>query len=85
MEFKTKFNVGETVYFISDNILNKGVIKKILIDFRPAIWERYEVKYLNYCSEEVKANIEAEFLFESAKEVVDDLMLDFEKREEEND
>lgn len=91
MEFKTKFNVGETVYFISDNILNKGVIKEIIINVRGFfnsegfISERYEVKYLNYCSEEVTANIDAEFLFESAKEVVDDLMLDLEKREEEND
>lgn len=85
MKLETKFNVGETVIFISDNIIKKGVITKIFIEVRPAIWERYEVKYFNECHEEEKDRIEAESLFGSEKELIDKLLLDFEKSEKENE
>lgn len=85
MKIETEFEVGETVYFVRDNIINKGVINEILINVRPCILERYEVKYLNYCNEEVADYIEVDSLFESAKDLVDKLMLDFEKSEKENE
>jgi len=34
MKIETKFKVGDTVYFISDNVLNKGVINEIIINVR---------------------------------------------------
>lgn len=83
MKFETKFNVGNTVYFISDNVLNKGVITEIIINVRGPILERYEVKYLNYCQEEVKDDIEVDYLFNNTKELFDKLILDFENSEEE--
>lgn len=85
MKIETKFKVGDTVYFISDNVLNKGVINEILINVRDGILERYEVKYLNYCYEEVKEDIEVDFLFNNTKELFDKLILDFENSEKGNE
>lgn len=86
MEFKTKFDVGETVYFLHNNELYKGVINQIIINVRPSIFEKYEVSFTSHEDyEALKKNIDADCLFESKKEVIDNLMLDFEKREEEND
>lgn len=82
MKIETKFKVGDTVYFISDNVLNKGVIKEILINVGGGIFERYEVQYFNYCYEKVTNKIEAEYLFNNTKELFDKLILDFEFREE---
>lgn len=88
MKIETKFKVGDTVYFISDNILNKGVINEIIINVRGffnsegIISERYEVKYLNYCHEEVTDKIEVDYLFNNTKELFDKLILDFENSEE---
>lgn len=86
MELKTKFNVGDTVYFLNDNTLYKGDVNDIIINVSSVITEFYNVKFVNREDyEECTIDIGADSLFESAKEVVDDLMLDFEKREEEND
>lgn len=82
MKIETKFKVGDTVYFISDNVLNKGVINAILINVRGGILERYEVKYLNYCYKEVMDDIDVDYLFNNTKELFDKLMLDFEKLRE---
>lgn len=83
MKIETKFKVGDTVYFISDNVLTKGVINAILINVRGGILERYEVKYLNYCYEEVMDDIDVDYLFNNTKELFDKLILDFENSEEE--
>lgn len=90
MKIETKFKVGNTVYFISDNVLNHGVIKEIIINVRGfnsemSILERYEVKYLNYCHEEVTDKIEVDYLFNNTKELFDKLILDFENSEKENE
>lgn len=85
MKLETKFNVGDTAYFIVDKRIYKGVITKIIIEVWPAIWERYEVKYFDECHEKVKDCIEAESLFESGKDLVDKLLLDFENSEKENE
>lgn len=94
MKIETKFNIGDTVYFLIDNALYKGVINEINIkvsyiqsvqipwsDFK----EIYEVKYINSRNVEVKKDISTDNLFKSATALVDKLMLDLEKREEEND
>lgn len=93
MKLETKFKVGETVYFISDNVLNKGVITEIIINVRGfssdkfsyIISERYEVEYLDRDYERVRADIDADSLFENAKGVVEKLMKDFEKSEKDSD
>ena len=85
MKIETKFKVRDTVYFISDNVLNKGVINEILINVRGGILEKYEVKYLNYCYEEVNDFIEVDYLFNNTKDLFDKLILDFENSEKENE
>lgn len=85
MKIETKFKVGDSVYFISDNVLNWGVINEILINVRGGILERYAVKYLNYCHEEVMDKIEVDYLFNNTKELFDKLILDFENSEKENE
>ena len=94
MKIETKFNIGDTVYFLIDNALYKGVINEINIkvsyiqsvqipwsDFK----EIYEVKYINSSNVEVNKDISTDNLFKSATALVDKLMLDLEKREKEND
>ena len=86
MELKTKFNVGDTVYFLNDNTLYKGDVNDIIINVRSVITEFYNVKFVNREDyEECTIDIGADSLFESAKEVVDNLMLDFENSDKEND
>lgn len=93
MKIETKFKVGDTVYFMSDNVLNKGVIQNIIINVRGfnlesfsyLISERYEVKFLNDCHEEVLDKIEVDYLFNDTKELFDKLILDFENSEKKNE
>lgn len=85
MKIETKFKVGDTVYFISDNVLKKGVINEILINVRGVVLEKYEVKYLNDCYEEVSDFIVVDFLFNNTKELFDKLILDFENSEKKNE
>lgn len=87
MKIETKFKVGDTVYFIRDNVLNKGVINGIIINIRSVITitEIYEVKFINRDYEEAKQDIGSDFLFESAKDLFDNLMLDFENSQNGNE
>lgn len=85
MKIETKFNIGDTVYFIIDNVLNKGVINEVIINVRGGILERYEVKYLNYCHEKVTDKIEAEYLFNNTKELFEQLILDYQNLENEDE
>lgn len=86
MELKTKFNVGDTVYFLNDNTLYKGDVNDIIINVSSVITEFYNVKFVNREDyEECTIDIGADSLFESAKDLVDKLMLDFENSEKENE
>lgn len=86
MKFETKFNVGDTVYFLRDDEIYKGVINQTIINVRSTdIWEKYEVEYLDRYYERVRADIDADSLFENAKGVVEKLMKDFEDAENENE
>lgn len=86
MELKTKFNVGDTVYFLNDNTLYKGDVNDIIINVSSDITEFYNVKFVNREDyEECTIDIGADSLFESAKGVVDNLMLDFENSDKENE
>lgn len=86
MELKTKFNVGDTVYFLNDNTLYKGDVNDIIINVSSVITEFYNVKFVNREDyEECTIDICADSLFESAKGVVDNLMLDFENSDKENE
>ena len=86
MKIETKFNVGDTVYFLRDDEIYKGVINQTIINVRSTdILEKYEVEYLDRYYARVRADIDADSLFENAKGVVDKLMLDFENSEKENE
>lgn len=86
MKFETKFNVGDSVYFLRNDEIHKGLINQTIINVRSTdILEMYEVEYLDGYYERLRANIDADSLFENAKGVVDKLKLDFENHEKENE
>lgn len=85
MKYETKFNVGDTVYFLSDDTLYKGVINEITINVRKCILIIYEVAFINRDNEESTKDMGEDWLFESAKDLVEKLMLDFENSEKENE
>lgn len=85
MKIETKFNVGDTVYFLRDEKIYKGVINQTFLDVRSTdILEKHEVEYLGEDSEIIE-DIDADSLFENAKGVVEKLMKDFEKSENSNE
>lgn len=94
MKIETKFNVGDTVYFLIDNALYKGVINEINIkvsyiqsvqipwsDFK----EIYEVKYINRRNVEVKKDIGLDSLFKNANDLFDKLLFDFKNANKEKE
>ena len=94
MKIETKFNIGDTVYFLFDNALYKGVINEINIkvsyiqsvkipwsDFK----EIYEVKYINRKNVEVKKDIGFDSLFKNANDLFDKLSFDFKNANKENE
>lgn len=94
MKIETKFNIGDTVYFLIDNALYKGVINEINIkvsyiqsvqipwsDFK----EIYEVKYINRRNVEVKKDIGLDSLFKNANDLFDKLAFDFKNANKENE
>ena len=85
MKFETKFNVGETVYFLSDNTLYKGVVNEIIINVRGGILEMYEVKFVNRDCEEATQDIGSDFLFKSTSDLFNKLMSDFKNANKENE
>ena len=86
MKIETKFNVGDTVHFLRNDEIYKGFINQTIINVRSTdILEKYEVEFLNRYYERVRAEIEADSLFENAKGVVEKLMKDFEKSEKDSD
>ena len=86
MKIETKFDVGQTVYFLGDEGIYRGVIGETVICVWPThTVEEYEVEYTDGLYEKVRKRIDADSLFENAKGVVEKLMKDFEKSEEENE
>lgn len=85
MKLETKFNVGETVYFLSDNTLYKGVVNDININIRSVITEYYEVKFVNRDWEEATEDIGADSLFECTSDLFNKLMSDFKNANNENE
>ena len=85
MIIETKFNTGDAVFFLCDNKLFKGVITEICINVTSVISEVYEVTFINRDNKEITKDISEDNLFKSSTALVDKLMLDLEKREEEND
>lgn len=94
MKIETKFNIGDTVYFLIDNALYKGVINEINIkvsyiqsvqipwsDFK----EIYEVKYINRKNVEVKKDIGIDSLAKTSNDLFDKLAFDFKNANKENE
>ena len=94
MKLETKFNVGDTVYFLVNNVLYKGVINEINIKVSyiqsvqipwSDLQEIYEVNYINRMSEEVKKDIAFDSLFKSTSDLFNKLMSDFKNANNENE
>lgn len=87
MEIKTKFNLGDTVYYIEDNKIHQG--KVVRIDTTSVlnhytynggsleIGESYIETYKVSNSEKRKQSFERYLLFATQEELLEDLMLPF--------
>ena len=87
MEIKTKFNLGDTVYYIENNKIHQG--KVIRIDTTSVlnhytynggsleIGESYIETYKVSNSEKRKQSFERYLLFATQEELLEDLMLPF--------
>ena len=87
MEIKTKFNLGDTVYYIENNKIHQG--KVVRIDTTSAlnrytynggsleIGESYIETYKVSNSKKRKQSFERHLLFATQEELLEDLMLPF--------
>ena len=87
MEIKTKFNLGDTVYYIENNKIHQG--KVVRIDTTSALNHRtyndgsvntsesYIETYKVSNSEKRKQSFERYLLFATQEELLEDLMLTF--------
>ena len=87
MEIKTKFNIGDTVYYIENNKIHQG--KVVRIDTTSVlnhytynggsleIGESYIETYKVSNSEKRKQSFEHYLLFATQEELLEDLMLPF--------
>ncbi|WP_315037384.1 hypothetical protein [Capnocytophaga sputigena] len=87
MEIKTKFNLGDTVYYIENNKIHQG--KVVRIDTTSVlnhytynggsleIGESYIETYKVSNSEKRKQSFECYLLFATQEELLEDLMLPF--------
>lgn len=87
MEIKTKFNLGDTVYYIENNKIHQG--KVVRIDTTNVlnhytynggsleIGESYIETYKVSNSEKRKQSFERHLLFATQEELLEDLMLPF--------
>ncbi|WP_314201280.1 hypothetical protein [Capnocytophaga sputigena] len=87
MEIKTKFNLGDTVYYIEKNKIHQG--KVVRIDTTSALNQRtyndgsvktsesYIETYKVSNSEKRKQSFERYLLFATQEELLEDLMLPF--------
>ena len=87
MEIKTKFNLGDTVYYIENNKIHQGKVVRIdttsvlnhytYNDGRLEIGESYIETYKVSNSEKRKQSFERYLLFATQEELLEDLMLPF--------
>lgn len=84
MIFETKFDIGQEVYFMYDNLIAKGTICHINIDiFSDKINpknENYTVEFVEERGGKIKTILIGSELFTSAEELLDKLLGDCYKR-----
>ena len=82
MKIETEYNIGDTVFFVLDGEIQKGVVNEIFINAKPIVTEIYEVKFVNRDYEEVTQDIGADSLFATPQALVEGLMLNFSNKED---
>lgn len=82
MKIETEYNIGDTVFFVLDGEIQKGVINEIFINAKPIVTELYEVKFANRDYEEATQDIDSDRLFATPQALVEGLMLNFSNKED---
>ena len=67
MTIETKFNIGDTVFFLSDNKIEEGIVKRIQIDaYETGDLEIYSVRI----STQTTMQMSSHYLFPSKQELL---------------
>jgi predicted RNA-binding Zn-ribbon protein involved in translation (DUF1610 family) len=82
MKIETEYNIGDTVFFIIDGKIQKGVVQDLNISVNPDIHETYNVKV--FCPDCGEHTIEwdSDRLFATPQALVEGLMLNFSNKED---
>lgn len=81
MKIETEYNIGDTVFFILDGEIQKGVVQELNISVNPYIHETYNVKCFSDC-EEHTIEWDSDRLFATPQALVEGLMLNFSNKED---
>lgn len=87
MKIETRFEIGDTVYFLNDNEMAKGTAKGFLVkggsDVQAGYQEKYTVEFFSpYWCEVVTKEFNVDRLFATPQALVEGLMLNFSNKEE---
>ena len=81
MKIETEYNIGDTVFFILDGEIQKGVVQDLNISVNPDIHETYNVKGFHDCGEHT-IEFDSDRLFATPQALVEGLMLNFSNKED---
>lgn len=82
MKIETEYNIGDTVFFILENEIQKGVVQDLNISVHSDIYEKYNVKcVLPDCGENT-ITLFSDRLFATPQALVEGLMLNFSNKED---
>lgn len=81
MKIETEYNIGDTVFFVLDGEIQKGVVQDLNISANPNIHETYEVKCFCDCGEHT-IEFDSDRLFATPQALVEGLMLNFSNKED---
>lgn len=90
MDIKTKYDIGDTVYFLDDNEMAKGTVKGFLVkggsDVLEGFQEKYTVEFFSpYWREVVKKDFDVDRLFATPADLWAALTADFSEYEKEEE
>ena len=82
MKIETEYNIGDTVFFIHEDEIQKGVVQNLKIMVHPNIYEKYNVKCFFPDCGECTIELASDRLFATPQALVEGLMLNFSNKED---